>query len=80
MNIYKLKVGVVLGEDEIAYKDLWFDVNQIVGWYIPENTPEDEHLGAGITILFNGDTMTVVQEPHIVAYLKERFVDVAMEK
>lgn len=74
-NIYKLQVWVCLDEvtDESEFKDFYFDVNRITGWFVPEDNPDMEG-DKGLNIFFDGDMITIKQEPHILEYLKEMFV------
>lgn len=76
--IYKLQLWTLSGEvtGEGEFKDVYFDVSQITGFYIPEN---DDEFGDAINILFNGDLVTIKQEPHIIKYLTENFVETAIE-
>lgn len=78
--IYKLKVWTIFDEttEKGVFKDLYFDVEQITGFYIPEATEENNE--DCINILFNGDMITIKQEDHITSYLTKEFVDNAVCK
>lgn len=77
--IYKLKIYTLLDDNTNngIFKDLYFDVSKIDGFYIPEQDDNFEY--EGINILFCGDMITVKQEAHIVNYLTEKFVDKAIK-
>lgn len=76
-NIYKLQIWVCLDEvtDESEFKDLYFDVSKITGWFVPEDNPDMDC--KALNIFFDGDMITIKQEPHILEYLRQVFVDPA---
>ena len=74
--IYKLQIWLEGDEsvlDSDHFRDMYFDVSKITGWFIPD-AREDIEEGA-INLLFEGDIITIKQEPHIVSYLTKTFVD-----
>ena len=73
---YKLKIWL---EDEGVgeWRDLYFDVNHITAFFIPND--KDDKTGKAINIYFNGDVFTIKQEKHILDYLLKEFVNVAIE-
>lgn len=77
MNVFKLKVLTCSGDHEQSYlKDLYLNVDVISGFYIPEKHEEDEHIeGEFITLIHDGHWTNVLQEPHIVKYLTDNFVN-----
>lgn len=80
-NIYKLQIWVCLDEvtDESEFRVCYFDVSKITGWFVPTDNPEMEGAKA-LNIFFEGDMICVKQEPHILRYLTEVFVEPAVEK
>ena len=76
--IYKLKIWCEPEHEEPKFKDLYFDVSKITGWFIPDKRDDRVEENA-INILFEGDMITVLQENHIVKYLTEKFVETAIE-
>ena len=74
-NIFKLQIWVNIDEigEEGEFRDLYFDVSKIAGWFIPSDNIEED--SKGINILFDGDMITVKQEPHIIEYLTHAFVE-----
>jgi len=77
--IYKLK-GWTYNIAERSYKwtNLYLDVTQIFGWYIPEDDGGFD-ADASINIYVPGDVFTIKQEEHITKYLLETFVEKAIE-
>ncbi len=75
--IYKLKICTEDDFENIEFKDLYFDVSKITGWFIPEKK-EGENKEC-INIFFEGDMITVQQEPHIIKYLTKMFVNNCIE-
>jgi hypothetical protein len=75
MNIYKLLIAVEDNEENIFFEQLHFDVSLIIGCLpiiIPDNEPEQIRV-----YIRGGGSFDVVQEEHILQYLKEKFIDVA---
>lgn len=73
-NVYKLQIWLEGDEDlgeESCFRDFYFDVSKITGWFIPD-AKEGIDDGA-INILFYGDIVTVKQERHIIDYLTKEF-------
>ncbi len=80
MKVYKLKT-FVSGENGDVFKDIYFDVERITAFYIPEKALEHEDIdGEMINLLHDGDLTTVKQEAHIIKYLRENFVENAINK
>lgn len=80
MEVYKLQIWLGGDEDKgekPEFRDIFFDVTRITGFYIPDDEPEMEGVKA-INIFFDGDFMTVKQEPHITKYLTDKFVKKAV--
>lgn len=75
-DIFKLKIWLEGDNDnESEFRDFYFDVNKITGWYIPD---ENQEIKAGaINIFFEGDYITIKQEAHIVDWLTKNFVEVS---
>lgn len=76
-DIFKLKIWMEGDNDNDGeFRDFYFDVNKINGWFIPDLS---EEIGTGaINIFFEGDYITIKQEPHIVKWLTENFVEEAI--
>lgn len=75
MKIYKLQIWLD-GDEEKGespeFRDLYFDVTKITGWFIP-NKNDDMPDSEAINIFFDGDIITIKQESHILKYLSENF-------
>lgn len=79
--VYKLKVWTQSESDKsTGFKDLYFNVDLITGFYIPDKSEEDDDDYLTINIIHTGGLMTIIQEDHIIKYLKEKFVDKAITK
>ena len=72
--IFKLKMLVDFGEGN-EFTDIWFDGNEIDGFFVGQPTDDGQPT---IQIFFNGDMATILQEDHIVEYLKKAFVNRAV--
>ena len=74
--ILKLQIWDTKDEitDEGEFRNFYFDVSKVSGWFIPTDNEEMEGEEA-INILFEGDMITVKQEPHLIKYLSEKFVE-----
>lgn len=75
MTPFKLQIWLG-GSEDIGdageFRDVYFDVEKISGFYIPDEIDEMMPSRA-INVFFEGDFMTIKQEPHILKYLKQRF-------
>lgn len=75
MDVFKLQIWLEGSEDEgekAQFRDFYFDASKITGFYIPNDDPEMDGVSA-INVFFEGDFITIKQEPHILEYLYERF-------
>lgn len=57
----------------VIFKDFYFNVEKISGWYVPNYDSVDDPV---INLFFEGDTVSVKQERHLMEYLVDKFVDV----
>lgn len=71
MQIFKLRLLATDFDDEgepyIVEIDTYVDVSKLTYWYVP--LEEDYQTVRGVTLVLNGDALTVLQEPHILDYL-----------
>jgi len=75
MTVYKLQIWLGVTEDigdMGEFRDLYFDVEKISGFYIPDDI-EEMLPEKAINVFFEGDFMTIKQEPHILKYLRDKF-------
>jgi hypothetical protein len=80
--IYKVQIWLSGDEDmgeKATFRDLYFDMAKITGFYIPNGCEEMQGVEA-VNIFFEGDMMTIKQEPHVLKYLSENFVRNAIIK
>ncbi len=75
-EIYKLQIWLVDSDENGKWRDFYFDVNKITGWYIP-NYEEDS--GKAINIFAGDDCLAIKQEDHIIKWLTENFVNQAVQ-
>jgi len=68
MNNYKLQVLVQPDEGDSTFKDLFLNIDEVLGFYIPDDPEFDI-----VNLFFSGYVMTVLQEPHLIDYLTHRF-------
>lgn len=71
-NFYKLQMSVWEDEDEkiLKWKDLYFDVREIVGWAIATKSKGEFEIDKAIDIYTRGgDVFVVKEEQHIKDYL-----------
>tara|TARA_R110002167_G_scaffold331706_1_gene538364 strand:+ start:14715 stop:15137 length:423 start_codon:yes stop_codon:yes gene_type:complete len=83
VNPFKVKLWVsedpdAENPDATIFKDMFLDVNQITGFYIPDREPdnidEDGRPIDGITLFAGGGVISVKSEEHIKDYLYDNFV------
>jgi hypothetical protein len=71
MNVYKLTLLATDWDDEgnpaIIEINTYADVSKLIYWYVP--LEEDYQTVRGITLVLQGDALTVKQEPHIMEFL-----------
>ena len=73
--IYKLQLYTTNALDEVVFKDFYFDVTKVSGFFIPEEEDDNNYTeDLTINILYEGDMITVKQEKHITDYLYQNFV------
>jgi hypothetical protein len=65
--------------EHTKYVDLWLDMNKVEGFLIPFNRETEEQDSNTVNLIYQGDIMTVKQEPHVMNYLAENFMEVAKE-
>lgn len=70
-NFYKLQMFVTPSPlHPNSWSDLYLDVREIVGWYIPVKTSEEDEVGDAINLCTRGgDLFTVKRERPIEDYL-----------
>lgn len=71
---YKLKLWASF-EKENRFITLFLDMNSVTGFYIPEKDRSSDDSSKTINLLFGAEVMTVMQEPHLIKFLKETFID-----
>ena len=75
MTIFKLQIWCFTEDGEGEWRDLYFDVDKIDGFFMANCEPGEL---PDINILFNGDQLTIKQEDHIVNYLNSKFVETSI--
>jgi len=76
-NIYKLKLYINNPEEGRTFIDIYLDVSTITSFYIPIKDAQDPEDKEAINITSDGDNYTIMQQPHIIQYLTEEFVNKA---
>ena len=70
-TIFKLKIWLIDPYEKGEFRDFYFDVSRINGFYIPDKEDEFD----AINLFVDGDFISVKQEPHIKKWLLDNFVD-----
>lgn len=71
---YKLKLWASF-DKENRFINLFLDMNSITGFYIPEKDEESGDSSKTINLLFGAEVITVMQEPHLIKFLEETFIN-----
>ena len=64
------KVSIMYENGETEFVTIQFDENMIDGYYTPMENIED----SSTNIILNGSTLTLLREPILNAFLKNKFV------
>lgn len=68
-----LKLKMLVNDEDNEHLDYWLKAEDIRGFYIPLDLDGNKDHGA-INLTLSGETVTVLNEPHVERFLMEHFV------